>query len=157
MPLTELGTARQAQVGRIQGSVSGGGCATGSQAWDWAGDESQAAQLVGDVGAVRVEECLNYLDYQGTISCCHRLRATCSGSGLPPALCWEAPNGASLDTDPYFRRGVSQAQQGKVTCPKSHSWLRLSQDPLLCPKTPALPSGCTRSAWAEPVGIQMRL
>lgn len=67
MPFTELGTATQEQVGRIQGSVSGGGCGTGSQAWGWAGDESRAAQLIGDIEAMRVEECVNYLDYHGTI------------------------------------------------------------------------------------------
>lgn len=70
MPFTELGTARQEQVGRIQGSVSGGGCGAGSRAWDGAGDESRAAQLVHDVEAMRAEECVNYLDYQGTMSCC---------------------------------------------------------------------------------------
>lgn len=62
----------------------------------------------------------------------------------------------ALETDPYFRRGV-EAQQGRVTCPRSRSWLRLSQVLLLWPEIPALPSGCTRAAWGDPTHTQMRI
>lgn len=82
------------------------------------------------------------------------LSATDSG---PPALGqafataphWEAPEGPSLETDSYFRRGVG-AQQGRVARPRSHSWLGFSRNSLLCPEDPCPAFYVCQIDWEQP-------
>lgn len=88
-------------------------------------------KLLGDVEVVREGEWATYLHYQGS-----SLVAADSGLSTGRYLVWKHP---------YFRRGI-EALQGRVTCPRSYSWVRLSRDPLLCPKKlPAL--------WVHQVGL----
>lgn len=127
MPFTELGTARLEQVGGIQGSVLGRGC--------WSRQPGTGPGLKMDVGQL---SSLMTLKPRG--------KGVCELSKLSgDRLSWPQIQGhllrvrsparfllgdtlrMALETDPYYFRRQVEAQQGRVTCARSHSWLRLSQ------------------------------